>query len=533
MGLMSLMADCPSQWAAAGDGDRSILGARFRGVGSQSRRPNTVITMEKSATPVAEKNISDDQIRQQTTVSSGENASQHDVHVRRKFHVAVWENVKEEGSALQIVIAAALAIAIGLAVTSTVDDIPVATAPLLGIPGTLWLRCLKAVVLPLIVCSIIMAVQRLKDMTGGKAAVLARWTIGYYVGTTVVAIVHSIIMTSLVWRTLMTEASKESLTLTSDQEETYEDRSNLAIHTVVVQMFESFIPSNVVNALATDSLLAVLVSACVVGYLIDGRNSSLLRAVVEVEKIILVIITWLIKKAPIGVFFLILPNMFKLDLGDIGRNLGILIGGSLSGMGIHLFIVLPIIFFAFTRKNPYAYWLKCSPAWTTAWGTASSAATLPVSLKVARARGVPNTIVKFAVPLGCLINMDGTAIYFPVVVVFMAATQGITLGATDYVIIVLLSTLASIGTTPIPSSSLVLTVMIAQSVNVPLTGMYAVVVAIDWFIDRFRTATNVSGDLFAAAIMKKVTGITDDDEADMEEAEVGDVQRRISTDQRV
>ncbi|KAK3311744.1 amino acid transporter [Apodospora peruviana] len=492
MGLMSLMADCPSQWAAAGDGDRSILGARFRGVGSQSRRPNTVITMEKSATPVAEKNISDDQIRQQTTVSSGENASQHDVHVRRKFHVAVWENVKEEGSALQIVIAAALAIAIGLAVTSTVDDIPVATAPLLGITR-----------------------YSVVALSQGRCpppdpAVLARWTIGYYVGTTVVAIVHSIIMTSLVWRTLMTEASKESLTLTSDQEETYEDRSNLAIHTVVVQ----------------DRLR---------GRLPDRRGATrpCCALVVEVEKIILVIITWLIKKAPIGVFFLILPNMFKLDLGDIGRNLGILIGGSLSGMGIHLFIVLPIIFFAFTRKNPYAYWLKCSPAWTTAWGTASSAATLPVSLKVARARGVPNTIVKFAVPLGCLINMDGTAIYFPVVVVFMAATQGITLGATDYVIIVLLSTLASIGTTPIPSSSLVLTVMIAQSVNVPLTGMYAVVVAIDWFIDRFRTATNVSGDLFAAAIMKKVTGITDDDEADMEEAEVGDVQRRISTDQRV
>ena len=95
----------------------------------------------------------------------------------------------------------------------------------------------------------------------------------------------------------------------------------------------------------------------------------------------------------------------------------------------------------------------------------------------------------------------------------MAVTQGITLNGADYVIICLLSTLASIGTTPIPSSSLVLTVMIAGSVNVPLTGMYAVVVAIDWFIDRFRTATNVSGDLFAAKIMEKLTGIKDPDNA--------------------
>lgn len=107
--------------------------------------------------------------------------------------------------------------------------------------------------------------------------------------------------------------------------------------------------------------------------------------------------------------------------------------------------------------------------------------------------------------------MDGTAIYFPIVVVFLAATQGITLGAADYIIVVLLSTLASIGTTPIPSSSLVLVVMIASSVGVPITGMYAVVVAIDWFLDRFRTMVNVSCDCFAAVVVTKITGIRDEE----------------------
>lgn len=90
---------------------------------------------------------------------------------------------------------------------------------------------------------------------------------------------------------------------------------------------------------------------------------------------------------------------------------------------------------------------------------------------------------KFAVPLGCLVNMDGTAIYFPLCVVFLAVTQGIKLSPVDYVIICLLSTLASIGTTPIPSSSLVLTVMIAGSVNVPITGMYGVIVS--WAFAHF------------------------------------------------
>ena len=105
-----------------------------------------------------------------------------------------------------------------------------------------------------------------------------------------------------------------------------------------------------------------------------------------------------------------------------------------------------------------------------------------------------------------------TAVYFPIVIVFLAQTQGVTLSATQYVIVVLLSTLASIGVTPIPSASLVLMVMICNSINLPVTGMYAVVVAIDWFVDRFRTAVNVSGDLFAAGILAKLTGIVDDPE---------------------
>lgn len=139
--------------------------------------------------------------------------------------------------------------------------------------------------------------------------------------------------------------------------------------------------------------------------------------------------------------------------------------------------------------------------------------------------------------IGEIVRLTSTAfcsaIYFPLCVVFMAVTQGIKLGPTDYVIICLLSTLASIGTTPIPSSSLVLTVMIAGSVNVPVTGMYVrfdpvrcclslvrlmltvsqgVIVAIDWFLDRFRTAVNVSGDMFAARVVEKMTGIKDDPE---------------------
>lgn len=382
----------------------------------------------------------------------------------------------------------------------------------------------------MIVTAMILAVQRLRNMSSGGAGPLARWTIGYYVVTTLIAVMHSALLVGLVWSKQMDTVSGDALALSEEDQETVDEREAFTVHEVVVDMFYSLIPQNIVDALATDALLSVLITSIVVGYCIRP-GSALLRAVEEVEQIVIKIIGILIKLAPIGVFFLIMPNLFKLDIKEIGENLGILIGGTLCGMAIHLFIIIPIIFFAVTRRNPYTFWLKNSPAWITAWGTASSAATLPVTIRCVLARGVPLTVTEFAVPLGCLINMDGTAIYFPIVVVFLAATQGITLTGADYVVVCLLSTLASIGTTPIPSSSLVLTVMIAGSVNVPITGMYAVVVAIDWFLDRFRTAVNVSGDMFAAMVITKITGIKDeegtvsDDALAMQERDLRDGER--------
>lgn len=253
----------------------------------------------------------------------------------------------------------------------------------------------------------ILAVQRLREMKKTGGGKLALYTVLYYILTTLLAICVSCVLTGTVWRPMFTEVGEESLDTGNISEDDSAKTEENEIHDVVLQMFESFIPANIVNALASDSLLAVLITSIIVGYLIDGANSGLYRICLEIEKIITIVITFLIKCAPIGVFFLILPNLFKLDIAEIGKNLGILIGCTLSSMAIHLFIFLPILFFIFTRTNPYAYWIKCAPAWITAWGSASSAATLPVSLKVVKAQGVSHTITHFVVPLGCLVNMDG------------------------------------------------------------------------------------------------------------------------------
>lgn len=177
----------------------------------------------------------------------------------------------------------------------------------------------------------VLAVQRLKEMQKGGGN-LAKWTVIYYVGTTCIAIVHSTILTNFLWRTLMTEVDGQALTASEQDQELIDDRSETEIHQVVVDMFYSFIPNNIVAAFADNQLLSVLITAIVLGYMIKGPDSSLLRAIKEVERIITVIITFLIKLAPIGVFFLILSNIMRLDIAQVGANLGVLIGGAVGTM---------------------------------------------------------------------------------------------------------------------------------------------------------------------------------------------------------
>jgi Na+/H+-dicarboxylate symporter len=181
----------------------------------------------------------------------------------------------------------------------------------------------------------ILAVQKLREMSSG-GALLARWTIGYYVATTVLAILHSVIAVAVGWRRLMTVMPPDQLEVSESDQEMIEERQEIQIHKVVEDMFKSLIPENIINSLASNDLLAVLVTSVIVGYLIKGPNSSVLRATVEIEKIIMIVITFLIKCAPIGVFFLILPNFFKLDVSSVGQNLGVLIAATLSGIFLHL-----------------------------------------------------------------------------------------------------------------------------------------------------------------------------------------------------
>lgn len=252
----------------------------------------------------------------------------------------------------------------------------------------------------------ILAVYKLRVLSRGGRS-LATWTIGYYLMTTLLAIVISCIMTAVVWSPLFTEAPEDERVYKADSTYAKSEKATPPLEGVVQQMFQSFVPDNIVYALANNQLLSVLVVSIVVGYLIEDDSSPILKAAKEVERMVTIVVTFIIKCSAFGVFSLILSNILKLDAATMGKNLGVLIASTLSSMALHLFVAVPLLFFFLTRINPYMYWLKNSRAWITAWGSSSSAAALSITMDCARDRGISKTVRSFSVPLGCLINMDG------------------------------------------------------------------------------------------------------------------------------
>jgi len=191
------------------------------------------------------------------------------------------------------------------------------------------------------------------------------------------------------------------------------------------------------------------------------------------------------------------------DFAELAAQLGLYMVTVLLGIGIHFFIILPTIFVTVTRRNPLTYYLNMLPAIATAFGTDSSSATMPVTLRcVEENNGIDKRISRFVIPVGATINMDGTALYEAVACVFIAQTYNINLGFGGMITTAITATLAAVGAAGIPSAGLVTMVMVLNAVNLPL-GMISVLLTVDWFLDRFRTITNVMGDAIGCAIVQK------------------------------
>merc|ERR1712073_265134 len=240
--------------------------------------------------------------------------------------------------------------------------------------------------------------------------------------------------------------------------------------------------------------------------IMEERGKPLLDFFTCLSEAMMTITTWVIYMTPIGVFFLIGGQILEMkDFSVVAGQLGLYFMTVLVGLFVHGFVVLPIIFSVCTRQLPFRFIANMTNAFTTAFGTASSSATLPVTINLLEEKnGVDPRISRFVLPIGATINMDGTALYEAVAAIFISQVNGMALSIGQVIAISITATAASIGAAGIPQAGLVTMVMVLDTVGLPAEDV-TLILAVDWLLDRFRTAINVLGDSIGAGIVYELS----------------------------
>jgi len=357
--------------------------------------------------------------------------------------------------------------------------------------GQIFVRSLRLMVVPLVFVSLVCGAASL----GGSGAMgrVAGKAVGLYLLTTAIAISIALMLAMLV---------EPGVGLTPmELESSFDAREPEGFKNTLINIF----PTNPVEAMARGNMLQIIVFALLLGVALS-RSGEAGRRVTEffqnLNEILMKLITMLIELAPYGVFCLMTELFATLGLAEIARLLQYFFTVVVALL-IHVTVVYPALLSLLGRVSPVRFFLKMREPMLVAFSTASSSATLPVTLRTVKERiGVKNEVAAFAVPLGATINMDGTAIMQGVATVFIAQLYGIELGVSEYLMVILTATMASIGTAGVPGVGMIMLVMVLEQVGLPLEGI-VFILAVDRLLDMLRTAVNVCGDGMVATIVAR------------------------------
>ena len=364
--------------------------------------------------------------------------------------------------------------------------------------GQVFIRLMQMLVVPLVFFSIADGCRNLGDTeTLGKVGVRI---VAFYICTTALAIFLSLMLARVI-----NPGKGMNLSLGANEFEV-DSGEEFSISKTIL----NFVPTNPIGALANGEMIQIIIFAVIVGLLIasmEDRLMTLGNVVTEMNDLMMGMTMWVMKLAPIGVFFLITRTFASLGYDVIISMLSYM-ATVLGGLAVQLILVYMLLLAAFTRVNPINFLKKFAPVMTFAFSTASSNATVPVNIKTLEEMGVDRKISSFTIPLGATINMDGTAIMQGVAVVFIANAYNIDLTATDFATVILTATIASVGTAGIPSVGLITLSMVLQSVGLPVEGI-AMIMGIDRILDMARSAVNISGDASGTIIVANSVGAFD------------------------
>ena len=274
---------------------------------------------------------------------------------------------------------------------------------------------------------------------------------------------------------------------------------------------EGMIPRNIFNAMVRMDILPLIIFSLLLGAAISvlGKvNQTAIQVITVLNDAVMKIVHWIMIVAPIGIFGLVAARIgqaggfsgFLPELAALGKySFTVLLGLTLHGV-----VVLPLILLFIARRNPGRYAVGMGSALLNAFSTASSSATLPLTMEgVEKENKISNRTASFVLPLGATINMDGTALYEAVAAMFIAQVYGIAMGPVEQTVVFLTATLAAIGAAGIPEAGLVTMVIVLRAVGLPLEGI-GLILTIDWLLDRFRTTVNVWGDSVGAGVIERL-----------------------------
>lgn len=363
--------------------------------------------------------------------------------------------------------------------------------------GAIFLASLKLLVVPLVFVSLVCGTAALDDVT--KLGRVGGRTLGLYLVTTAIAITLAITAAVLIQPGAGFDLSVGAVEFTV--------REPPPLTQVLINLF----PTNPVRAMAEGNMLQIIVFSVLFGVALTlaGPSGARLAGVFrDLNSVVLRLVQMMMQLAPYGVFCLIAEVFAVQGLGAIAP-LAKYFFVVLAVLVLHAWLTYPALLRFVGGLNPITFFRKMRAPQALAFSTASSAATLPVTLETAEHQlGVDNSVASFTLPLGATINMDGTAIMQGVATVFISQAYGIEIGIQGYLMVVLTATLASIGTAAVPGVGLVMLTMVLRQVNLPVEGI-GLIIGVDRLLDMVRTAVNVTGDAAVSCVVARHEGQLD------------------------
>ena len=364
----------------------------------------------------------------------------------------------------------------------------------LRVVGAIFIASLKMMVVPLVLVSLVCGVTNMGDIAAlGRIGAKA---LGFYIATTALAITIALLVASAI--------SPGAGFAITDAAIDFNAREAPPLSQVLIDL----VPSNPVAALADGEMLQIIVFALLLGVAITvagDRGRHVLNVFTDLNSVIMQMVWIIVRLAPAGVFCLI-ARTFSTEGVEAFVPLAKYFLCVVAALAVHAIATYSFLLKLFGGLSPTIFFIKMRAAQLFAFSTASSNATIQVTLESVKNRlGVDNSVASFTVPFGATINMDGTAIMQGVATVFIAQVYGVDLSLGDFLAVIMTATLASIGTAGVPGVGLIMLAMVLQQVGLPVEGI-ALIIGVDRLLDMMRTAVNITGDAAVTCVIAKSEG---------------------------